>query len=251
MKAELIDVMGDDIRVVNAARVSFDKESDWEYHEIERIADDGLPVVDRYDYDVELSEKDQNLLKYLASHNHWTPFSHVMITMRETVPIFVARQTFKHQVGVLRNEVSRRYVDDAPEFFVPKVWRKRAENKKQGSSDEIVDPYDLIIFTEGHEGNFGDWECESFDYEGILNLCKSWYDNAIQKGVAPEQARMVLPQSMYTSYYTTASLAAWARMVNLRTKKDTQEETRELANMWNDTISNIKELENSWKALTE
>lgn len=229
MKVEYVDHLGDDLRVVNAARVSFDKESDWVFDE-SYLTDKGTP-------EIYLSEKDQKLISYLAKHNHFTPFTHVMITMRETVPIFVARQAFKHQVGVSRNEVSRRYVDDEPKFFVPKAWRKRAENKKQGSSDEV-------------------WIDElGFDIEPrlaqLMDDIKDLYFDMIEGGIAPEQARMVLPQSMYTSYYTTASLAAWARMVNLRTKKDTQEETRDLANMWNDTISNIKELENSWKALTE
>ena len=108
MKAEYINHMGDDLTVVNAARVSFDKESDWEFNGLYGAEGKG-----------ELSEKDQKLIKYLASHNHWTPYSHVMITMRETVPIFVSRQRFKHMVGFTYNEVSRRYVDDEPEFYIP------------------------------------------------------------------------------------------------------------------------------------
>ena len=131
----LVDHMGSDLTVVNAARVSFDKESDWEwdFYDLPEEADKS------YSSFKTLSEKDQKLINYLAKHNHWTPFSHVQITMREKVPIFVARQRFKHMVGFTYNEVSRRYVDSPPEFFAPDVWRKRAENKKQGSSDEIIE----------------------------------------------------------------------------------------------------------------
>ena len=130
MRAEYIDHLGSDLTCVNAARVSFDKESDWEYHE----KFSGAVVKD-------LSDKDARLISYLANNGHWSPFSHTAITMRETVPIFVARQRFKHMVGFTYNEVSRRYVDDAPEFYTPDTWRKRAENVKQGSSEETVEKF--------------------------------------------------------------------------------------------------------------
>lgn len=226
LRVELIDFMGDDLTVVNAARVSFDKESDWEFNGLYGAEGKG-----------ELSEKDQKLIKYLASHNHWTPFSHVMITMRETVPIFVARQRFKHMIGFTYNEVSRRYVDDEPEFYIPDAWRKRAENKKQGSSDEI-------------------WTDElGFDIESrlsyLMDEIRNLYFDMIEGGIAPEQARMILPQSMYTSYYVTGSLAAWARAYKLRSDPHAQKEIQDLAKMWDDVISNIKGLENSWEALTE
>jgi len=239
MKVEYVDHLGDDLRVVNAARVSFDKESDWEYP-VETKTVEGGPFGDQdYHYisGPNLSEKDQKLISYLAKHNHFTPFTHVMITMRETVPIFVARQRFKHMVGFTYNEVSRRYVDDEPEFYTPEVWRKRADNKKQGSSDE-------------------EWKDElGFDIEErlqyVMTDLKDLYTDMINSGIAPEQARMVLPQSMYTSYYVTGSLSAWARAYKLRIDPHAQKEIQDLANMWNDTISNIKELEYSWKALTE
>ena len=131
MQAELIDYMGSDLTVVNAARVSFDKESEWEIKGKEITDEFGTYIEDTES----LSERDDRLIHYLASHNHWTPFSHPQVTLRETVPIFVARQRFKHVVGFSYNEVSRRYVDSPPEFYEPKVWRKAAENKKQGSSD--------------------------------------------------------------------------------------------------------------------
>lgn len=224
MKAEYINHMGDDLTVVNAARVSFNKEAGYTLHS-------GY-------FDV--SVKDQKLINFLARHNHWTPFSHVMITMRETVPIFVARQRFKHMVGFTYNEVSRRYVDDEPEFFIPEFWRKRAENKKQGSSDEEIN----------HEKYSSIWGYHSIHddlgafYEEVLDF----YQSLLKNSVAPEQARMILPQSMYTSYYVTGSLAAWARAYNLRSKEDSQAEIRELATQWNEIIEPL--FPHSWKALT-
>jgi thymidylate synthase (FAD) len=235
VKAELIDSMGDDIRVVNAARVSFDKESMWEIPQ--EWDEEGQGYIDGAN---QLNEKDQKLLNYLAKHNHWTPFSHVMITMRETVPIFVARQRFKHMVGFTYNEVSRRYVDDRPQFFRPDNWRNRAENKKQGSSDEIIT-----------DVKFGQ---ETFnlptEYENFLDSVYDMYDMLIKVGVAPEQARMVLPQSMYTSYYVTGSLAAWARAYKLRIDPHAQKEIQDLAHQWGEIIGGIPELKYSWKALT-
>ena len=191
MKAEYISHMGDDLTVVNAARVSFDKES------------------------AEVSYSDTKLIKYLASHGHWTPFSHPQITMRYTVPIFVARQEFKHIVGFTRNEVSRRYVDDTPEFYSPKVWRSRPVGSvKQGSGSSVSEEDNAQI---------------KRHYEGQMRECLVAYTNLLNRGVAPEQARMVLPQSMYTSYYVTGSLAAFARMVKQRTDPHAQVEIQELA----------------------
>ncbi len=217
MKAELIDHLGSDLTVVNAARVSFDKESEW-----------------FYDEDIEtniLDLQDEKLVKYLSSHNHFTPFTHCVITMRETVPIFVARQRFKHVVGFSYNEVSRRYVDNVPEFFTPENWRKRADNKKQGSSDEVID-----------KAHIWNW------YNTVIGECLNTYNAMLREGVAPEQARMVLPQSMYTSYYVTGSLAAWARAYLLRSDPHAQLEIQQLAKQWNDIISPLFPI--SWKALT-
>lgn len=239
MQAEYIDHLGDDLRVVNAARVSFDKESDWEY-----LNKDGEVISPKPNWtedwdigiDALLPEKDVKLLKYLANHDHWSPFSHVMVTMRETVPIFVARQRFKHMVGFTYNEVSRRYVDDEPEFFFPEYWRKAAENKKQGSSDEPVGDYEL----HGEVNR---------QYIGAIAKCEEVYEYLLKSGVAPEQARMVLPQSMYTSYYVTGSLPAWSRAYKLRSDEHAQREIQDLAVEWNKVISNIAELKHSWSAL--
>jgi thymidylate synthase (FAD) len=236
MNTELIQHMGTDLTVVNAARVSFDKESSW-CHQGGEPDVDGVHGVEEQ----VLGDKDQKLLNYLAKHNHWTPFSHVMITMRETVPIFVARQRFKHMVGFTYNEVSRRYVDDEPEFYSPEAWRKAAENKKQGSSEETIEYC-------GPDGKTG----LRIDllYKAQIGACKAMYKSFLEAGVAPEQARMVLPQSMYTSYYATGSLSAWARAYKLRSDPHSQMEIQELAKQWHQIIETIEELKYSWKALT-
>lgn len=225
MKAEYIDHLGSDLTVVNAARVSFDKEAHWEWgnDEIEMWG----PV---------LSEKDQKLITYLAKHNHFTPFTHAVITVRETVPIFVARQRFKHTVGFTYNEVSRRYVDDTPQLFTPDVWRVRPENMKQGSI----------------EGELNGAYAQD-DIHGLLDevyiVSMKVYTEMIKAGVAPEQARMVLPQSMYTSYYVTGSLAAFARAYKLRSDPHSQKEIQDLAAQWDDIIEPL--YPHSWKALTQ
>ena len=210
--------MGSDARVVDAARVSFAKEAS--------------------NYTDEQNDK---LLKYLATHGHWTPFSHPMITMRETVPIFVARQRFKHMVGFTYNEVSRRYVDDPPEFFTPKEWRGKPVNAKQGSSEtvisRIVDPMDSDVT----------WSTEEF-YDEIIDFCADRYYTMIENGIAPEQARMVLPQSMITSYYVTGSLAAWARAYKQRIDPHAQKEIQDLAVQWGELIE--PHFPVSWKVLT-
>ena len=226
MKIELIDFMGDDLTVVNAARVSFDKESQWE-----NITPAG-PVENL------LTEKDTKLIKYLAKHNHFTPFTHCTITMRETVPIFVARQRFKHTIGFSYNEVSRRYVDDTPEFYMPKAWRAKADNAKQGSSEETIDINPV-----------GNRAPPMVDIYKLAMQRSLWtYEELLRKGVCPEQARMVLPQSMYTSYYVTGSLYAWARAYNLRSDPHAQKEIQEIASQWNEICTTL--YPTSWKALT-
>ena len=220
MEAELIDSSGTDLTVVNSARVSFDKESDWN----KDIPATGIK---------ELKESDVKLINYLAIHNHFTPFTHPTITLRENVPLFVARQRFKHMVGFSYNEVSRRYVDSPPEFYEPKEWRRRASNAKQGSSNEIVD------ISKGAYMN---------EYQKALKSCEWTYNHLLRLGVCPEQARMVLPQSMYTSYYVTGSLYAFARAYNLRSDPHAQQEIQYLASLWYKIINVL--YPNSWAALT-
>jgi thymidylate synthase (FAD) len=220
MKAELISYLGTDLTVVNAARVSFDKESEWEVNHSVRK---------------ELSSKDAALIRYLAKHDHFTPFTHCMITLRETVPIFVARQRFKHTIGFSYNEVSRRYVNDTPEFYTPDTWRGKADNVKQGSSEKTIE---------------GAPELEAKEaYKNVIKHCQEEYEWLMALGVCPEQARMVLPQSMYTSYYVTGSLSAFARAYKLRIDKHAQKEIQELAESWNNIIKDLFPV--SWKALTD
>ena len=250
MEVHLIDVMGDDLRVVNSARVSFSKESEWETTTEEfdsLIAKDfsGQPFKEGRTNKI-LSEQDQKLISYLAKHNHWTPFSHVQITMREKVPIFVARQRFKHMVGFTYNEISRRYVSDTPEFFVPLVWRAKPEGSvKQGSSDQEIKE----IFYKGQYIQ-ADVSLKVL-YQSMLDSIEKTYESMIEGGVAPEQARMVLPQSMYTEYFVTGSLAAWARAYKLRIDGHAQKEIQDLAKMWGTEISKLEGLKHSWKALTK
>ena len=229
MKAELISYLGTDLTVVNAARVSFDKESEWEVNHSVRK---------------ELSSKDAALIRYLAKHDHFTPFTHCMITLRENVPIFVARQRFKHTIGFSYNEVSRRYVDDTPEFYLPDLWRFKADNVKQGSHDTGLTSQEV-------NGKLRDKEEANgliLSPEEIYDDCLKTYKQLLSIGVCAEQARMVLPQSMYTSYYVTGSLSAFARAYKLRIDKHAQKEIQELAESWNNIIKDLYPV--SWKALT-
>ena len=331
MEVKLIESMGSDLTVVNAARVSFSKESDWATNWAGDI--DGL------------LEQDEKLINYLAKHNHWTPFSHVRetftflpehcwwslsveqkagmvckeidgklkvrhslwgwasilpllyknlaeciareltilypecckalgiaytdavdrdvqyrhipsrverdpdyidLTMREKVPIFVARQRFKHMVGFTYNEVSRRYVDDEPEFFVPDVWRSRPEGSvKQGSGKKSIKE---IEYTDKGSGEI--WERDIYNaYELCMEQCLDLYNAMLKSGVAPEQARMSLPQSMYTEYYVTGSLAAWARAYKQRIDAHAQVEIQDLAKQWDEIIRPL--FPESWSALVD
>lgn len=232
IKAEYISHMGDDLMVVNAARVSFDKESKWE--DAPCGCQGGQYCDGSCCFPKEtLSASDAKLIAYLARHNHWTPFANPQITLRETVPIFVARQRFKHMVGFNYNEVSRRYVDGAPEFFVPEVWRSRPEGSvKQGSG--------------GEHGKTGYWRNV---YAEHIRHAEELYGYMVAEGVAPEQARMILPQSMMTSYYVTGSLAAFARFYRQRSDSHAQIEIQDLARQVGEIISPL--FPGSWKALTE
>lgn len=205
MNVTLLDSLGDDLTVVNAARVSMAKQSAWQYD----VADfPALQVSSR------LKDEDARLIRYLAKHQHWTPFSHVVVTLRIKMPIFVAREWFRHTVGLTRNETSRRYVDSEPEFFMPAEWRGRAESVKQGSGEPLETDQQrrCHITVEGH-------------YEAAKRL----YTALLTEGVAPEQARMVLPQAMMTEFWETGSLAAYARICKLRLDPHAQAEIQEYA----------------------
>ena len=206
MEVTLIDKMGTDLSVVNAARVSFGKKKK------------------------KFTDGDSRLISYLARHNHWTPFGHCSLQFHIVAPVFVARQLVKHQVGLVWNEVSRRYVDSDPEFYTPDVWRGRVKDKKQGS-----DPNNSIenIFTS--------------EYPHLMEHCKNLYIRMLDSNICPEQARMVLPQSMMTEWYWSGTLMAFSRICNLRCKPDTQKETREVAENINNLVEPLFPV--SWKAL--
>ncbi len=218
MEVQLIDKMGSDLTVVNAARVSYAKESEWE-----SVTPAGpVPGV--------IKEKDEKLIGFLAKHNHWSPFAHCSLQFRIKAPIFVARQLVKHQVGLSWNEVSRRYVDFPPELYKPESWRGRPIDSKQGS-DGTVELGQTI----------------DHNLETTMESCLILYHTLIEKGVAPEQARMVLPQSMITEWYWSGSLYAFARVCNLRCAKDTQKETRDIADKINKICEEL--FPYSWKHL--
>ena len=209
-----VDHMGSDLSVVNAARVSFGKKS-------EALGTSGI---DGGHMTPILHDQDKRLIKYLAKHKHMSPFGHAFASFHVKAPIFVARQLVKHKF--LRwNEISRRYVDDEPEFYEPDEWRGRSADKKQGS-DGVVD--------------VGDW--------GDTNwACLTAYNDLLKHGVAPEQARIVLPQNTMTEWYWSGSMDAFSDMCNLRCKGDTQLETRLVANQICDSMHKLLPL--SWKAL--
>ena len=202
MRVTLVDSMGDDLSVVNAARVSFDKEH------------------------ITIDSRDEKLIKYLAEHNHWSPFGHASLQFRIKAPVFVARQLVKHQVGLVWNEVSRRYVDNEPEFYIPDFWRTRPQgNIKQGSGEDRIE----------------------YDIAGTMEYVKQTYDNLLKEGVAPEMARMVLPQNMMTEWFWSGTLYAFARVCNLRLHKTAQIETQIIAEFISDNIKEKFPL--SWKSL--
>jgi thymidylate synthase (FAD) len=281
-EVKYIEHMGSDLSVVNAARVSFDKESEWEM----RLEDFGNGEVYRRKV---LSAKDANLIQFLArgmsaadfdkfcddieylgrdvllsetqqesndafaklkemlwkwrnTPLHWAPFAHPHITFKLKVPIFVDRQLVKHQIGAVRSEVSRRYVDSEPEFYNPESWRKKAANVKQGSSDEIVGlPSMDIGYADDIIGK------QTIIADDIIEICLKYYMLMIQGGVCPEQARMVLPLSMMTEYRLTGSLYYFANMCKQRLDSHTQKETRDVAQMISNEMEKLFPV--SWGAL--
>jgi len=214
IEATLIDHMGSDISVVNAARVSFGKKSGWASF---KSGDAHRGV---------LHDKDRKLIHYLAEHKHLSPFGHCFASFHIKAPIFVARQLVKHKF--LRwNEISRRYVDDGISFYYPEVWRSKATDKKQGSGPALAD----------QEINLGTTH----------TVVAQLYNSLLDRGVCPEQARMVLPQSTMTEWYWSGSLDAFADMCNLRCTDDTQLETRLAANQICDSMKKLFPV--SWFAL--
>jgi thymidylate synthase (FAD) len=191
MKAELLNIFGDDLMIVNAARVSYGKTKS------------------------ELDEKDIKLLKYLRNHKHTSPFRHPQLQFRLHVPIFVERQLFKHQVGLNANSISGRYVDFSDSYYYPDKWRLQSKDSKQGSS--------LDLFPDNSTIEFNQY------YESFIDDCKRFYKNMIENGIAKEMARMILPLSLYTTFIWTGSLQAYLHLFELRLKPDAQKETNEIA----------------------
>lgn len=206
-KVELLEVFGSDLTVVNAARVSFAKEV------------------------AEMKAGDEKLINYLAKHNHISPFFHPQVRFRIKIPIFVAREWFRHQIGFARNEVSRRYVDTDPEFFMPDGLRARDKNLKQGSKEELVE------YNDGLMGKMEEWNKTALEFYKFL----------LEEKVCPEQARMVLPQSMMTEFIETGSLAAYARLCGLRLDPHAQKEIQDVAAAISSELARAFPI--SWKAL--
>lgn len=212
---QYVSHMGDDLTVVNAARVSFSKESEWEEQ-------DGLTF---------LPMRDAKLIKYLATHQHWTPFAHPQITVRIKAPIFVRTQLFKHKVGFVENEVSRRYVVENPQFYTP-IWRNApTDGAKQGSSGFVTEPSVLMMS----------------GFREAAEKCVEVYNGLLASGVAPEQARSILPQSTYTEWWWTGSLSAFARVYKQRTDAHAQWEVQRYADAIGEIIRPLYPV--SWDAL--
>ena len=217
IKATYVDHMGTDLSVVNAARVSFAKHR-------EAL---GSVTVGEYTVSLVLHDTDKKLIKYLASHKHTSPFGHAFASFHVKAPVFVARQLVKHKF--LRwNEISRRYVDDEPEFYVPDVWRGKSADKKQGSEGVVTTKSNVALLNHA------------------ALLC---YASLLSDGVAPEQARMVLPQSTMTEWYWSGSLDAFADMCKLRCASDTQAETQKVA--WDISLKMEELFPVSWVALRD
>ena len=223
MRVDYVCHMGSDINVVNAARVSFAKETQ--------------------EFDL---EKDSKLINYLAKHNHWSPLAHTSVSIRVKAPIFMARQFVKHQIGLVWNEESGRYIDDTPEFYLPTVWRSRPENAKQGSGDGVVThiEYELSPVS-GEKISLPIEET----YNHLIGTALDTYNMMLDSNVAPEQARMVLPQSVMTNWIWTGSLVAFARVCKLRLDSHAQKEAQELAHKINDVVAPLYPV--SWGALME
>lgn len=227
-----LDHMGTDLDVVNAARVSFNKQSELEIVPYTTVDLFGLEYTL---HESRLFEADQRLLKYLASHNHFSPFTHCYLKFHIKAPIFVARQLQKHRVGLSWwddedadslswNEVSRRYVDDEPEFFEPDYWRARADNVKQGSAETKVDLSNIKFYSDVYKN----YEPADDIIEYLTDEAKDTYLALTCSGICPEQARMVLLQSTMTEWIWSGSLFGFIRVCKQRLDSHSQRETQEV-----------------------
>ena len=239
MKARLMDVMGDDLRVVDAARVSFAKESQYisssyEVNTNHRLFDEWLAYAKPLEIDKKptISLEDYALIQYLGSHGHWTPFAHPQITLRMKAPVPIRTQCFKHKQGFVENEESRRYISGKPELYVPTEFRSAPKNAKQGSAGT-------------HEHN----KLWMDTYKVTCKEAIEIYQQMIEDGVAPEQARLVLPQGVQVQWIWTGSLAAFARFTRQRKDPHAQEEIQELAQEVDDCIRPFFPV--AWRALVD
>lgn len=215
MKAEYVSHMGDDLAVANFARVSFAKEIETFTYRKDKPAG-----------------SDEGLIEYLAKHNHWTPFAHPHITLRMKAPVSIRTQAFKHKQGFVENEESRRYISSIPKLFIPDAFRKAPENAKQGSGD--IHPRSKFLL--------GLYEKKALEAIGV-------YDFLVDEGVAPEQARFVLPQGVHVNWIWTGSLAAYARFYKQRTHSTAQQEIQDLAKEVSEIIAPLFPI--SWRELTK
>ena len=223
IKAELLDWMGSDLDVANAARVSFNKESEYEYEE--------LPAGEVLKF--KLKESDEKLIKYLAKYDHWTPFAHTALKFRCSAPVPIRTQAFKHKIGMVENEESRRYISSTPEIYIPEFFRSKPEgNIKQGSGGEH--PCSSLLVAE---------------YEELVNNCVKQYECMIGLGVCPEQARFILPQGAIVNWIWTGNLVSFANFYNKRTEATAQKEVQVLAESVGSKIKEIFPI--SWVALVK
>jgi thymidylate synthase (FAD) len=200
MQAELLSYFGDDLMVVNAARVSYGKSKNF------------------------LDDKDEKLIKFLVKHGHTSPFRHPQLQFRIQCPIFVERQLFKHQVGLTANSISGRYVDFSDEYWTPQYLRKQSKDSKQGSDGFVEEKQNAELVQK---------------IENLIENCKILYKEMEDAGVAKEQCRIILPLCLQTQFVWTGSLAAFLHLWRLRLKPDAQQETRDISQMMLDEIKKI------------
>ena len=239
IKAELLDYMGTDLAVVDAARVSFNKDSEWEYpsqvytpkeYNQQQALDDGF-VWNECGGLQRLKASDSKLIKYLAKYDHWTPFAHTALKFRCSAPVPIRTQAFKHKIGMVENEESRRYISSEPEIYIPEFFRAKPEGSiKQGSGGKH---YQSDMWKE--------------EYESAVQGCVNLYLNMLQDGICPEQARFVLPQGAIVNWIWTGNLVSFANFYNKRTDTNAQYEVRLLAESVGKQIAEIFPV--SWKAL--
>jgi thymidylate synthase (FAD) len=209
MKVELLEVFGNDLMVVNSARVSYGKNKET--------------------FDL----SDEKLINYLVKHKHTSVFRHPQVQFRIVCPIYVERQLFKHQVGMSANSISGRYVDFSDTYTLVKEWRTQSTDSKQGSAE----PLDF----------YGQEECNIIEHN-IVEACKKAYKDLIDLGVSKEQARTILPLNLNTQFIWTGSLLSFIHMFKLRLKSDAQAETREVAELMLEQLKENGSFEHSLKS---